>query len=127
MTQETRADFDMGSPTRLALDCLAHKWTVLIILALKPGPLRFTYLRKAVPGVTPQVLAQSLRDLQRNGLLVRRSYDEVPPRVEYGLTDLGLSLCEPVTAIRVWAERHGPAVLRARERHDADESTDCRD
>lgn len=117
----------MGSATRLALDCLTHKWTVLIILALKPGPLRFTYLRKAVPGVTPQVLAQSLRDLQRNGLLVRRSYDEVPPRVEYRLTDLGFSLCEPVTAIRIWAEKHGAAVLQARLRHDAGQSMDCRD
>jgi DNA-binding HxlR family transcriptional regulator len=124
MTQETRADFEIGSPTRLALDCLAHKWTVLIILALKPGPLRFTHLRKAVPGVTPQVLTQSLRDLQRNGLLVRKSYDEIPPRVEYGLTDLGFSLCEPVTAIRVWAEKHGPAVLQARKRHDTDKAMD---
>jgi DNA-binding HxlR family transcriptional regulator len=124
MTQEARADFEIGSPTRLALDCLAHKWTVLIILALKPGPLRFTHLRKAVPGVTSQVLTQSLRDLQRNGLIVRKSYDEIPPRVEYGLTDLGFSLCEPVTAIRVWAEKHGPAVLEARKRHDADKTTE---
>ncbi|MDT5033076.1 MAG: hypothetical protein QOC94_3247 [Actinoplanes sp.] len=106
----------------MALDCLAHKWTVLIILELKRGPLRFSQLRKAVRGVTPQVLAQSLRELQRNGMLVRRHFPEIPPRVEYGLTDLGLTLCEPVNAIRTWAEKHGPAIVEARERYDADRS-----
>jgi DNA-binding HxlR family transcriptional regulator len=121
MTQETRADYALGSPARLALDCLSHKWTVLIILALKQGPLRFTQLRKGVPGVTPQVLAQSLRDLQRNGMVLRRYFPEMPPRVEYALTDLGLTLCEPVSAIRAWAEKHGPAVIEARERYDSGE------
>jgi DNA-binding HxlR family transcriptional regulator len=122
MTPETRADYDLGSATRMALDCLAHKWTVLIILELKQGPLRFTQLRKAVSGVTPQVLTQTLRELQRNGMLLRRYFPEVPPRVEYGLTDLGYTLCEPVNAIRAWAEKHGPAIIKARESYDADES-----
>src|SRR3954454_10043007 len=98
MTPETRADYDLESATRMALDCLAHKWTVLIILELKQGPLRFTQLRKAVPGVSPQVLTQSLRELHRNGMLQRRYFPEVPRAVEYDFPDLGFSLCEPVNA-----------------------------
>jgi DNA-binding HxlR family transcriptional regulator len=88
--------YGVGSPTRLGLECLAHKWTPLIVFALKGGPLRFTELRKAVPGVTGQVLTRSLRALERDGIVVRRYFPEVPPCVDYGLTDLGVTLCEPV-------------------------------
>jgi len=119
MEHEVIADYEIGSPTRLALDCLAHRWTVLIILALKPGPLRFTQLRKAVPGVTSQVLTRSLRDLERDGMVARRCFPEVPPRVEYALTVLGNTVCDPVRAIRAWAERYGPAVMEARRRFGA--------
>lgn len=59
MSRETAADYGVGSPTRLGLECLTHKWTPLIVFALKGGPLRFTELRKAVPGVTGQVLTRS--------------------------------------------------------------------
>jgi DNA-binding HxlR family transcriptional regulator len=104
VSQETAADYGVGSPTRLGLECLAHKWTPLIVFALKGGPLRFTELRKAVPGVTGQVLTRSLRALERDGIVVRRYFPQVPPCVEYGLTDLGVTLCEPVGAIRAWAE-----------------------
>ena len=118
MSQETAADYGVGSPTRLGLECLNYKWTPLIVFALKGGPLRFTELRKAVPGVTGQVLTRSLRALERDGIVVRRYFPEVPPCVEYGLTDLGVTLCEPVGAIRAWAEKvrrgnpHRPTTLR---------------
>src|SRR4051794_10093173 len=119
MTEDLLADYAVGSPTRLALDVLAHKWTLLIVLALKPGPLRFTRLRALVPGVTAQVLTDSLRELERDGIVVRHEHAAVPPHVEYSLTPLGETLCEPTRAIRAWAEKHGPAVIAARERHNA--------
>ena len=118
MSQETAADYGVGSPTRLGLECLTHKWTPLIVFALKGGPLRFTELRKAVPVVTGQVLTRSLRALERDGIVVRRYFPEVPPCVEYGLTDLGVTLCEPVGAIRAWAEKYGEAILTARQRYE---------
>jgi DNA-binding HxlR family transcriptional regulator len=118
MTDEQLADFEVGSPTRLALNVLAHKWTLLIVLALKRGPLRFTRLRSLVPGVTSQVLADSLRELERDGVVVRQEFVATPPHVEYSLTELGATLCEPARAIRAWAEANGPAVLSARRHYD---------
>jgi DNA-binding HxlR family transcriptional regulator len=118
MTEDQTADYDDGSPTRLALNVLAHKWTLLILVALKRGPQRFNRLRSMVPGVTSQVLTESLRDLERDGVVVRREYSDVPPHVEYGLTELGASLFEPARAIRAWAEKNGPAVRAARQRYD---------
>ena len=116
MTEDHTADYDVGSPTRLALNVLAHKWTLLILVALNRGPQRFTRMRSMVRGVTSQVLTESLRDLERDG--VRREYSAVPPHVEYGLTELGASLFEPARAIRAWAEKNGPAVRAARQRYD---------
>jgi DNA-binding HxlR family transcriptional regulator len=85
LEEDTAADYGPGSPTRLALDRIAHKWTPLIVWALKSGPLPFTALRAAVPGVTSQVLTHSLRDLERDGIVERRYFPEAPPRVEYEL------------------------------------------
>jgi DNA-binding HxlR family transcriptional regulator len=85
--------------------------------------MRFTALRDAVPGVTSQVLTRSLRDLQRDGLVDRRYFPEVPPRVEYALTDLGFSMCAPVTAVRTWAEKHGDTIRSARAAYDATKSS----
>src|SRR3982751_4494741 len=118
MSEELLADYEVGSPTRLALNVLAHKWTLLIVLALRGGPLRFTRLRSLIPGVTSQVLADSLRELERDGIVVRREYAAVPPHVEYSLTELGASLCEPARAIRAWAEKNGQAVIASRRRYD---------
>jgi DNA-binding HxlR family transcriptional regulator len=118
MTEDRLSDYEVGSPARLALNVLAHKWTLLIVVVLKGGPQRFTRLRTLVPGVTSQVLRDSLRELVRDGIVVRQEFVGVPPHVEYSLTDLGASLCEPARAIRAWAERHGPAVIAARQRYD---------
>jgi DNA-binding HxlR family transcriptional regulator len=100
------------------MDRLAHKWTVLIVWALKPGPLRFTALKAAVPGITAQVLTRSLRDLERDGIVTRHHFPEVPPRVEYALTDLGHTMCGPVNAVRAWAETHAGELESARSAHD---------
>jgi DNA-binding HxlR family transcriptional regulator len=69
-------------------------------------------------GITSKVLTQTLRTLERDGLISRTAYDESPPRVEYELTPLGLTLREPLAAIRDWAEVHLPGILAARERAD---------
>jgi DNA-binding HxlR family transcriptional regulator len=118
MTEDQLGDYAIGSPSRLALGVLAHRWTLLIVLALKGGPLRFTRLRSLVPGMTSQVLTDSLRELERDGIVLRHERRAAPPHVEYSLSELGATLCEPARAIRAWAERNGPAVLAARQRYD---------
>ena len=100
------------------LDRISDKWTALIVLVLRDGPLRFSQLRVGIGGVAPKVLTETLRRLERDGLLTRTAYAEVPPRVEYELTALGHSLSEPITAITAWAEGHVRQITRARERYD---------
>ncbi|NKZ07664.1 winged helix-turn-helix transcriptional regulator [Actinomadura latina] len=107
--------FDPNCPTRLILDRIGDKWSVLVVLSLAGGPRRFTQLRDTIGGVTPKVLTQTLRTMERDGLLVRTVFAEVPPRVEYALTPLGLSLQRPIKAITDWAEENVGAVLTARE------------
>jgi DNA-binding HxlR family transcriptional regulator len=113
--------YDPACPTRVLLDRIGDRWTVLIVgsLALN-GRMRFSELRNRV-GATPKVLTQSLRALERDGLLTREVFAEVPPRVEYELTPLGARLQEPIRALKEWAEEHIAEVLEARAR--ADETT----
>ncbi|MDT4922799.1 MAG: hypothetical protein QOG01_512 [Pseudonocardiales bacterium] len=110
--------FDPKCPTRIVLDRVGDKWTVLVISALAVETLRFSELRARVGGVAPKVLTQTLRALERDGILTRKVYAEVPPRVEYSLTRLGRSLAAPIDAIQDWAETHVAAVLAARDKYD---------
>jgi DNA-binding HxlR family transcriptional regulator len=114
----TRDPYDPGCPTRMLIDRIGDKWTVLIVGALKDGPKRFTRLRHDIAGISPKVLTQILRALERDGIVAREIFPEVPPRVEYSLTDLGRALLEPLGALRAWAEVHMDEVLGARERYD---------
>ena len=109
---------DPACPTRQVIDRIGDKWSVLVILHLAGGELRFTELRARVRGVTPKVLTRTLRALERDGLVSRRVYAEVPPRVEYALTDLGVSLIGPLEVLRAWAEEKIPAIVRCRARYD---------
>ncbi|WP_207938889.1 winged helix-turn-helix transcriptional regulator [Actinomadura darangshiensis] len=109
--------FDPNCPTRLVLDRIGDKWSVLVVLGLSDGPRRFTGLRGLIGGVTPKVLTQTLRAMERDGLLTRTVFAEVPPRVEYALTPLGLSLQAPIQAVADWAEENVEAVVSAREKH----------
>lgn len=106
-------------PSRVALDRIGDRWTVLIFGLLENGPHRFGEIRDAM-GISPKVLTQTLRTLERDGLVARTAYAEIPPRVEYSLTQLGLTLCDPLAAIRDWAETHIHEVIAARERYDSD-------
>jgi DNA-binding HxlR family transcriptional regulator len=106
-------------PSRILLDRIGDRWTVLIVGVLgSTGRMRFSELRDRV-GATPKVLTQSLRALERDGIVERQVYAEVPPRVEYWLTPLGEKLQEPIRLLKDWAETHIPEVLDARERHAA--------
>ena len=111
--------FDPDCPTRVVLDRIGDKWTVLVVLLLADGPTRFSELRERIGGVAPKVLTQTLRRLERDGILDRTVYAEVPPRVEYELTKVGRSLIEPITILSDWAETNVGAIARSRERFDA--------
>lgn len=101
-------------PSRNVLDVLANKWTTLIVPSLKDGPLRFGELRRHLDGITQKSLTQSLRSLERDGLVTRTQYATIPPRVEYALTDLGHRAVELLDNVRLWAEAHYEDVLAAR-------------
>jgi DNA-binding HxlR family transcriptional regulator len=106
-------------PSRRVLALIADKWTMLILPALQDGPRRNSELMRAVGGVSQKMLTQTLRELERNGLIERRDYGEVPPRVDYRLTALGRSLTEPIWALDRWAEQHFGQVEAARVAFDA--------
>jgi DNA-binding HxlR family transcriptional regulator len=106
-------------PSRRVLDRLADKWTVLIVAKLSEGTQRFGELRRAIEGISPKVLTQTLRSLERDGIVSRRMYATIPPKVEYSLTPLGHTLVGLVAAIRDWAEQHIDQVETAQRQFDA--------
>ena len=110
-------------PSRKALDRIADKWTALVVGALNTGPRRFGQLRADLEGISHKMLTQTLRSMERDGLVTRRVQSTVPLHVEYELTDLGLSLEEPLSAVRDWAERHINDLEKARATYDETAST----
>ena len=110
--------YDDRCPTRLVLGRLADKWTVLVVGQLAQGTRRFGQLRREIRGISPKVLTQALRALERDGLITRRVYASVPPKVEYTLTPLGRTLISLVEEICVWAESHIESVLEAQQTFD---------
>lgn len=114
--------FDVMSPACPSRSVLRHvvdRWTPLVVAVLDGGPQRFNELRRAVGGVTPKVLTETLRSMERDGLVLREVTAGVPPRVEYRLTPLGRSMTEPVAALRAWVETRAGEVLAAREVYDS--------
>uniref|UniRef100_UPI0039BF06A3 winged helix-turn-helix transcriptional regulator n=1 Tax=Lentzea alba TaxID=2714351 RepID=UPI0039BF06A3 len=105
-------------PCRDLLDMVASKWTALAIGALEDGPKRFGELKRRLDGVSQKMLTQTLRTLERDGLVTRTVYPTVPLRVEYELTALGRSVTEPLAALRSWAQRNYESVAEAREIFD---------
>ncbi len=106
-------------PTRLVLDRIGDKWTVLLVGRLTQGPIRFTALKRSVPGLSQKVLTQVLRGLERDGLVERRVLGTVPRHVEYALTSLGTTLTALLASIRAWSEEHIGEVLAAQAAYDA--------
>jgi DNA-binding HxlR family transcriptional regulator len=111
--------FDPNCPTRVILDRIGDKWTVLVVLLLRDGPLRFTELRDGIGRVAPKVLTQTLRRMERDGLVSREVFAEIPPRVVYTLTPMGASLIDPISVLTTWAETNMPAITHAQTQYDA--------
>lgn len=111
--------YQRDCPTRRLLDRIGDRWTVLVVGTLADGPLRFSEIARRVDGVSQKMLTQTLRALERDGLVSRTVYPEIPPRVEYALTDPGRTLQEPLRALEEWAKLHMPSVLAAQQDYDA--------
>ena len=97
---------------------IGDKWSVLVVMSLRDGPRRFSEIRRAIPGVSQRMLTLTLRGLERDGLVIRTVHAVVPPRVEYRLTELGLSLGAAFCGVWIWAERHLDTVEAARRAFD---------
>jgi DNA-binding HxlR family transcriptional regulator len=106
-------------PSRDVLGIIGDKWTLLIIPALQQRPMRFGELRRRLDGITQKSLTQTLRGLERDGLVSRTHHPTIPPRVDYALTDLGRRACELLQAMREWAEHNLPDIIAARAAFDA--------
>lgn len=107
---------DQHCESRQALDRIADKWTCLVVYALIDGPMRHGQLRRTIDGISQKMLTQTLRSMEADGLVQRTVIDHVPPQVEYRLTDLGLTLKDPLSAICRWAMTHLPEMQAARRR-----------
>ena len=105
-------------PCRVLLDQIADKWSVLVLAALQGGPQRFNGIKRRLEGITQKTLTQTLRRLERNGIVERRVLPTSPVAVEYSVTPLGRSLDAPFQAITAWTVDHLPEVERARALFD---------
>ena len=110
---------DACAPVRLILSRIGDKWSVLIVMALCPGPRRFNDLKRAITGISQRMLTLTLRSMERDGLITREVFPTTPPRVEYALTELGRSLRGPVEALGQWAIANEARITEAQARFDA--------
>ena len=121
-TRSADGRFDVlaaACPTRQVINRIGDRWGLLVLSALEGRTLRFQELRRAVDGVSQKMLTQTLRGLERDGLVHRAIYASVPPKVEYSLTPLGATLSGVVLEIRTWAYRHMDEIELARAAFDA--------
>lgn len=114
MTYRTR----LSCPIQQTIALIGDKWKIIVICTLKDGTKRFGELQRALDGITPKVLTRQLRDLERDGIVQRTIFPEVPPRVEYTLTPLGRSLFPILDQLHEWAAKNSAALLA---RHSATE------
>jgi DNA-binding HxlR family transcriptional regulator len=110
--------FNAACPTRLILNRVADKWTVLVMILLESETKRFSHLQREIGGISQKMLTQTLRGLERDGLLSRTVYATVPPKVEYALTPLGHTLKDLLYAIKTWSETHFNEVQTAQINYD---------
>lgn len=111
--------FDPTCSSRHALELIAGKWPMLIISALEEGPMRNAALMRRLGDISQKMLTQTLKELERNGLVIRKDMQTVPPHVEYSLSPVGRSLSETLLVLDRWAETHFGTLDAARERYDA--------
>ncbi len=115
---------DAQCPSRLVLDRIADKWTTLIIQLLSKRTMRYAELQREIGGISQKMLTQTLRSLERDGLVDRKVYPVVPPKVEYSLSRLGRTLIEPLRALCRWSEKHLPELQANRARARAQAARD---
>lgn len=109
-------------PSRQLLDCIGSRWVTLVLVTLSDGSRRYSEIRAEIPGVSEKMLTQTLRTLERDGLIFRTVTPTVPVRTDYELTDLGRTLLGPIRALKSWAEENMPLISRAREVYDSRDS-----
>lgn len=120
LTAWEAAGFDVDQcPVRSVLDRFGSKWTVLILLLLAEAPHRFGAMRRRLPDISKRMLTQTLRDLERDGMVTRHVFPTKPPSVEYRLSPLGHSSIGPLLALVDWAQASLPEIKAARSRYDA--------
>ena len=121
MEEQERAQltiFDMRYGSREVLSLMAEKWTILVLSALAYGVKRHGELKREIEGISQKMLTQTLRNLERDGLVQRIAYPTTPPRVEYTLTPLGETFGELLKGICTWAEEHYDQIQQAREQYE---------
>jgi DNA-binding HxlR family transcriptional regulator len=111
--------FDPACPVRNVLDRFGDKWSILVIIVLgEAGKMRFNELHKTIGDVSQKMLTTTLRTLEADGLVSRKVFPEIPPRVEYELTAMGKSLEPHIAGLSAWAEEHMPAIKRSRMKYE---------
>ena len=118
VTSSALYDADL-CPVRHVLDGIGDKWTILVVTGLKSHDLRFSELKRQIPDISQRMLTQTLRNLERDGLVSRRVTPSIPPRVDYALTDLGRSLTDQLAPLAKWALANLPQIANARRSFDA--------
>jgi len=118
MAQPTANPFNGACPSQDILALIGGKWSMLLLCVLRAGPVRTGELARRVGGISQKMLTQTLRDLERHGIVNRRDFGEVPPRVEYSLTPLGRSLSQLVLRIEAWVEANYSQMSRLASRYD---------
>lgn len=109
---------------REVLNRVGDKWSVQVVALLGDGKKRFSELRRSIEGISQRMLTLTLKGLERDGLITRTVYPTIPPRVEYGLTKLGVSLLMPITGLGKWAAQNRERIQVARQKYDAQNSKD---
>ena len=107
-------EFEQPCPIRDVLDRIGDQWSLLVLEVLATGTMRFNELMRAVGDISKQMLSRTLKHLEQDGFVRRTLFAEVPPRVEYELTDLGRSFLVPMKGVVVWADAHHRAICEAR-------------
>jgi DNA-binding HxlR family transcriptional regulator len=116
-TAATEFKFEQPCPIRDVLDRIGDQWSLLVLATLKPGTMRFNELGRAIDDISKQMLSKTLKHLEQDGFIKRTLYAEVPPRVEYQLTELGHSFLVPMKQLVAWADSHHQAICEARQKY----------
>lgn len=125
--RNTADEFEQPCPIRDVLDRIGDQWSLLLLEALEGKTLRFSELWRELGDISKQMLSKTLKRLEQDGFILRRVYPEVPPRVEYQLTELGVSFLVPLHSLVSWAAANHRAICDSRDEYTARTTTSCPD